>query len=217
MTNTWGRCIVRVINTIHQLSTTIMSHYQKRTCPHRPFIVGVDGLGGSGKTTLAEALKGVFKNHASILHLDDYIVEKSRRYGTGNEEWHEYYALQWDIASLTTDLFQKLHHNLDILLPFYDSTTDTIVQKNFHYAYDTVILIEGVFLQRVEWRNFFDYVIYLDCPLETRIERVIKRDVYLGDEQARIAKYERRYWKAEDHYLLQNDPVGRADVIFIER
>ncbi|WP_244668306.1 kinase [Bacillus sp. NTK074B] len=193
---------------------TFLTHYHKRCSQHRPFIVGIDGLGGAGKSTFAEALKREIKYSASILHLDDYIVEKSRRYGTGNEEWHEYYALQWDIASLTTDLFQKLHHNLEIILLFYDSSTDTIVQKEFHYTKDTLILIEGVFLQRKEWREFFDYVIFLDCPSETRVERVIRRDVYLGDEQERIAKYERRYWKAEDYYLLLENPVGRADDIF---
>ncbi|PFA63090.1 uridine kinase [Bacillus sp. AFS015802] len=205
-----------MINAFNQVTETVLIHYHKRPSPHRPFIVGVDGLGGSGKTTLAEALKREIKYSPSILHLDDFIVEKGRRYGTGNEEWYEYYALQWDVASLSTNLFQKLHHNLEIILPFYDSSTGTIVQKDFHYAQDTIILIEGVFLQRKEWRDFFDYVIFLDCPPETRAERVIRRDAYLGDEQERIAKYERRYWKAEEHYLLHEDPVGRADYIFSE-
>ncbi|WP_226672381.1 kinase [Rossellomorea aquimaris] len=195
---------------------TLLTRYHERSSQHRPFIVGIDGLGGAGKSTFAEALKREIKYGTSILHLDDHIVGKSHRYGTGNEEWYEYYALQWDIASLTSDLFQKLHHNVGILLPFYDSSTDTIVQKKFHYTKDTIILIEGVFLQRKEWRDFFDYVIFIDCPPETRAERVIGRDVYLGDVQERIAKYEQRYWKAEDYYLLHDHPIGRADYIFRE-
>ena len=34
-----------------------------------------------------------------------------------------------------------------------------------------VIVIEGVFLQRKEWRDFFHYMVYLDCPRETRFLR----------------------------------------------
>ena len=38
-------------------------------------------------------------------------------------------------------------------------------------SYCRVIVIEGVFLQRKEWRDFFHYMVYLDCPRETRFLR----------------------------------------------
>ncbi|MGG4169433.1 kinase [Rossellomorea vietnamensis] len=202
-----------MIDACHVMMETFLTKYHKRCSKHRPFIIGIDGLGGSGKTTLAEALKKEINYNTSILHLDDYIVEKSRRYGTGNKEWHEYYALQWDVTSLTTNLFLKLHHNLEIILPFYDSSTDTIVQKDFHYDQETIILIEGVFLQRKEWRDFFDFMIFIDCSKEVRSERVLGRDVYLGDYQARLDKYKRRYWLAEEHYIRHENPAGQADYI----
>ncbi|MCA1060496.1 AAA family ATPase [Rossellomorea aquimaris] len=202
-----------MIDAMDLVTETLLPRYQKRSTHHRPFIVGIDGLGGAGKTTFAKALKNKLKQKTTILHLDDYIVEKRRRYGTGEEEWYEYYALQWDIGTLQSSLFQKLHHTLDVTLPFYDSFSDMIIKKDFIYDQNTIVLIEGVFLQRKEWRDFFDYVIFLDCTHEQRTERVIGRDLYLGDEKERVAKYERRYWKAEDHYLLHDDPIGRADHI----
>jgi uridine kinase len=60
---------------------------------------------------------------------------------------------------------------------------------------DCVVIIEGVFLQRKEWREFFDYIVYLDCPRETRFLR--EGEIVKGN----IEKFRNRYWKAEDYYL----------------
>lgn len=206
------------MESINQVTKRVLSHYHHHSNKNRPFIVGIDGLGGSGKTTLALNLKQelrIVDHEASILHMDDHIVKKSERYGTGNEEWYEYYVLQWNIELIRTDLFLKLYRNHEtIALPFYQSLTDTIVTQPINITPATIILIEGVFLQRKEWRDFFDYMIFIDCSYEVRAERVVGRDVYLGDEQARIDKYKRRYWLAEEHYFLNENPIGQADYIY---
>ncbi|WP_230980707.1 kinase [Rossellomorea arthrocnemi] len=204
---------------MNNVTKTLLSHYRQHPNKNRPFIVGIDGLGGSGKTTLARNLKKELMQvnwESVIVHMDDYIVEKSDRYETGNEEWYEYYALQWNIERLRKELFQRLHHNCAaITLPFYEATVDEVVSKSIPLDGVKVVLIEGVFLQRKEWRDFFDFMIFMDCPHEIRAERVIKRDVYLGDVQARLEKYKRRYWLAEERYLLHENPSGQAD--YIER
>jgi uridine kinase len=97
--------------------------------------------------------------------------------------------------------------------PFYDHQSGTITEKTINLAYHAIILIEGVFLQREEWRDFFDYMIYIDCPNEMRAERVLSRDVYLGDYQARLDKYRRRYWEAEEYYINEVNPISHADYV----
>ena len=66
-------------------------------------VVGIDGLSRSGKTTLTAKLMAHYEKEnipAISFHLDDLIVERGRRYGTGEEEWYEYYQLQWETAWL---------------------------------------------------------------------------------------------------------------------
>ncbi|MGN7477020.1 kinase [Solibacillus silvestris] len=201
-----------------RLSDILLTQLKKTIQHERPFIVGIDGLGGAGKTTFVEKLSKVLSEKGydvATLHIDDYIVESDKRYNTGYEEWHEYYFLQWDIKLLQTELFQSLYDGRRLMnLPLYDKTADNISAQKLCIAPLSIVLIEGVFIQRREWREYFDFVIFLECPQKERENRVLNRDLYIGDYQHRLNKYERRYWIAEEYYVKMENPKGKADVIY---
>ncbi|MCP1164158.1 MULTISPECIES: kinase [Bacillus] len=174
------------------------------------FILGIDGLSRSGKTTFVTNLKENMKQESipfHIFHIDDHIVERNKRYDTGFEEWHEYYYLQWDIEWLRQKFFQKLQTETKLNLPFYNVVTDACEMKKVQIPIVGVIVIEGVFLQRKEWRDFFHYMVYLDCPRETRFLRESE------ETQKKLSKFQNRYWKAEDYYLETELPKEQADLI----
>ncbi|AYF07066.1 MULTISPECIES: kinase [Bacillus] len=174
------------------------------------FILGIDGLSRSGKTTFVTNLKENMKQESipfHIFHIDDHIVERNKRYDTGFEEWYEYYYLQWDIAYLQEKFFQKLQTETKLTLPFYYDGTDSSEMKKVQIPIVGVIVIEGVFLQRKEWRDFFHYMVYLDCPRETRFLRESE------ETQKNLSKFENRYWKAEDYYLETELPKDRANLV----
>jgi len=204
-----------------QLTEVLITKYQNHSRGKRPFIVGIDGLGGAGKTTIARKLKLELEEvycETSLLHIDDYINKIKQRYQTGKEEWFEYYFLQWDVKLLQTELFDNLHNNKSFLtLPFYQSSSDSIIDKQINVELSSIILVEGIFLQRKEWRNYFDFMIYVDCSHELRAERVLARDLYIGNYQARLDKYKRRYWIAEDYYCNNEDPMGNVNYIYLAK
>jgi uridine kinase len=178
------------------------------------FILGLDGLSRSGKTTLSQKLCKSLKEKNipyQIIHIDDHIVERTKRYHTGHEEWVEYYHLQWDVEWLTYQLFEKLKISGELNLPFYDVESDTTKLKTIQLPIHGVIVIEGVFLQRKEWRRFFDRVVYLDCPRSKRFVRESE------DAQENLSKFTNRYWKAEDYYLSTVSPKEQADLVIKER
>ncbi|MEN2766094.1 kinase [Ornithinibacillus xuwenensis] len=184
----------------------------------RPFIVGIDGLGGAGKTTFVNEMeKGLTNQDCQlvVLHIDDYIVRKNKRYNTGHEEWFEYYYLQWDIKLLAKVFFEKMHQDFrNVSLPLYNNKTDSISLKSTNIRPNSIVLIEGVFLQRIEWRDFFDFVIFIECSRKLRMERVLNRDAYIGNQKERLSKYQRRYWLGEEHYLKTENPIEKADAIY---
>lgn len=174
------------------------------------FILGIDGLSRSGKTTLVKELEEDMKKSGipfHIFHIDDYITQRNKRYATGFEEWYEYYNLQWDIDWLQRNFFGKLQSDIQIQLPFYHDETDICEMKEIQLPLVGVIIVEGVFLQRKEWRNFFHYMVYLDCSRETRFLRESE------ETQKNLPKFQSRYWKAEEYYLEKESPRDLADFV----
>ncbi|RDY71418.1 AAA family ATPase [Halobacillus sp. SY10] len=150
------------------------------------FVLGIDGLSRSGKTTFTEKIKKELQKKSIPVvtyHIDDYVVEREKRYHTGYEPWYEYYFLQWDVKALKKDLFEALEKE------------------------STLVIMEGVFLQRKEWRSFFDFMVYVQCSRELRFSRESE------ETRKKIDKFKERYWKAEDYYIATVEPERQADFI----
>lgn len=175
-------------------------------------IIGIDGLSRSGKTTLSEGLSNYLIEKElphHIFHIDDFVVERAKRYGTGHEEWFEFYCIQWDVDWLRQNFLDQLRGAEELRLPLYDRETDTRTTQHVELPPSCLIFVEGVFLQRHEWRNFFDLMVYVDCPEDIRLEREL-RTLSKSMEQL-----ENRYHKAEDYYLKTVNPKQRADLVIM--
>lgn len=188
--------------TVYRLITSIDSN--NRT------IIGIDGLSRSGKTTLVNKVKEELKDTSvpiQVFHIDDLIVERDKRYNTQYEEWYEYYYLQWDLDWIILNFFDQLKQADQLQLPFYNKEKDTHRTETVDLPKTCIILIEGVFLQRKEWRHYFDYVIYLDVPQQKRFLRESK------EAQQDIVKLRNRYWKAEEFYVENELPKKKASMV----
>lgn len=186
--------------------------------PGQRMLFGIDGLSGAGKTTLVQGLVAELETRGietAVLHLDDLITDRSTRYGTGQAEWYEHYRLQWDVAGLAEKVFPAwTRGDRELELDVYDSAADFVQRKTMAVPQDGLLIVEGVYLQRQEWRDFFDYVLYIDCPRDIRFDRITRRGGQDLHDPARIELYKRRYWAAEDHYLLTERPQERADFVW---
>jgi uridine kinase len=177
---------------------------------NKRIILGIDGLSRSGKTTFVKKFASMLSEkeiNYLVLHLDDHIVGKSERYNTGQEEWREYFYLQWDVESLNNSLFDNLTQSNELVLPFYDNERDRHDFKEIKLTGNQVFIVEGIFLQREEWRPYFDFTVFIDCPRDIRFAR----ESY--QTQQNIEKFRNRYWKAEDYYMENLRPVEKADLV----
>lgn len=154
-------------------------------------VVGVDGEGGAGKSTVARRLSSAFPQHA-LLHTDDIASEELpldwwprvlsqvlEPLATGRPaRWQRY---DWERRELAE------WHEIDPGLP--------------------VLVLEGVSAMRLAFEPYLTYRIWVHTPPETRLRRGIERD---GPEMAE----QWDIWIAdEDDYVARERPVQRADLI----
>ena len=181
-------------------------------------IVGIDGLGGAGKSSISEEIYEELSGEnipIEVLHIDDFIHPKNIRYNDNYAEWECYYNLQWRYDYLLENVINPIKKNGKFtgLIELYDKNEDRYEKKSFDIKEGSVVLIEGIFLQREELSQVFDYMIYIDVPESERLKRVLKRDGYIGTVDDIKEKYVNRYFPAERHYVNMYSPSKLADYV----
>lgn len=111
------------------------------------------------------------------------------------------------MEKLRKNLFERLKERHHVELQFYDNETDEHDTRKIKLPQGGLIIIEGVFLQRKEWKDIYDKVLFLDCSRQKRFDR--------ESEETRLnrEKFEIRYWKAEEYYINTFNPINNADAI----
>lgn len=180
-------------------------------------IIGIDGPGGAGKSTISEKICQKLEDnnyHPILLHIDDFIHVREVRYNSAYPDWQCYYDLQWRFdyfLNVIKEIKSGKKDYIDIAL--YDKDKDTYIDQCFGINENSIVIVEGVFLQRKEFKHIFDYMVYMDIPEKVRLDRVLKRDTYIGDEKQIVDKYKNRYFPAEHKYVEEYQPQNNADFV----
>lgn len=192
----------------------IAERIKERYTEGKTLIVGIDGLGGAGKSTVSEKLCGELRKeyNVTVLHIDDFIHRREVRYNDSFPQWECYYRLQWRYDYLK-DIIMPVRDSkaFDGCIELYDKDNDTYILSHTNIPSGSIVMIEGIFLQRSELGGMFDFMIYIDIPEKIRLERVLDRDGYIGDREQIRAKYENRYFPAERYYTKMCSPAEKAD------
>ena len=183
-----------------------------------PLLVGIDGKDASGKTTFANNLVDVIQKQISReiirVSLDDFFQSRAIR-STQTYQARGCYEDTFDIKGIIEHLFTPIKttgiYTTKIFDYKTDSSTDIIPVQA---SPDAVFVIDGVFLQRPEFREFWDYTVLLDVSDETAIGRGAIRDTNrIGNIEAARNKYINRYIASQKIYYDECEPQNRASII----
>jgi len=196
-----------------KITDLIISRYNRE----RTLIVGIDGAGGAGKSTISDTLEKELRSegyNVAVFHIDDMIHPRAVRYNDDYPQWEQYYYLQWRYDYFMREVISPIREGRSLgPIELYDKENDSYKTVLSDIPAGSIVIVEGVFLLRSELEGAFDVTVYIDVSKEERLERVLKRDGYIGDSEAILKKYNDRYFPAEDHYFEECSPKERADII----
>jgi HAD superfamily hydrolase (TIGR01549 family) len=191
----------------------ILGEIERRKGKNRPFVAGISGIDGAGKTEFAEALERflIARNYKTqVIHLDDFHHPKVLRYA-GKDQADNYFNRSFNINLIVEKLLKPIRRKgvyftkltvLDYRIDKYD------IEREYSFNQNTMVIFEGVFLFRKELTPYIDYKIYLDITFEESKKRAKDRD-----PEEVVKKYEGKYLPAQAKYLEKYPPEKTADII----
>ena len=184
---------------VDDLSKSINQFLQMRPC----MLIGIDGCGGSGKTTLASELLNAL-NNVQIVHMDDFYLPSDKRMSMADPKsvgW------QFDWKRMEREVLKPIDSGQLIRYQQYDWQKDHLAEwREFQPL--GVIIVEGIFTLRKELSKYYHTRLWVDCPREERLRRGLMRD----GEEARL-QWEHDWMMEEDRYITEHVPQLSADKI----
>lgn len=164
-----------------------------------PFIIGIAGGTGSGKTTLAERLtKELGEDKVLNIAHDHYYKDQTRLTPEQRALTNYDHPDAYDTDLLISHL-KQLILGKSVERPTYDFIADTRSKETVTLSPKPVIIVEGILVfTNPTLRELFDLKVYVDTSTDIRMIRRIKRDM---EEAGRDFNY------IADKYLSQVRPM----------
>ena len=143
----------------------------------KPYIIGIAGGSGSGKSTFAQRLKSAFPDHISLISCDNYYLPHD------DLPLAERALLNYDAPeALEFDLMvrhlEQLKAGEPALCPVYDFTLHTRSNRVTEILPRPIILIDGILIfHDPALRACMDLKIYVETDADERILRRARRDM----------------------------------------
>jgi len=184
----------------------------------RSLLVGVSGIDGCGKGYLAAqlrvhlALRGVIP---AILNVDGWLNLPQKRFDQTAPAANFYEnAIRMDQFFSQLVLPLRDRRSIHLVADFVEETASDYRQHTYDYEDVSVVLVEGIFLFKPQYRKYFDLAIWIDCSFPTALARAIERAQEGLSTTNTIAAYDTIYFAAQRIHLAQDHPRENADLIF---
>ena len=184
----------------------------------RSLLVGVSGIDGCGKGYIAAqlqahlALRGVIP---TILNVDGWLNMPQKRFDKSAPA-ENFYENAIRLDQFFTQLVVPLRsgRSVHLVADFVEETASDYRKHTYDYQDVSVVLVEGIFLFKPQYRKYFDLAIWIDCSFPTALARAIDRAQEGLSPANTIAAYDTIYFPAQRIHLAQDKPRENADLIF---
>ena len=148
----------------------------------KPYLIGVAGGSGSGKTFFAEALKQKLhklngKDICEIVCQDNFYIDQSKEFDRDGGSVNFDHPNSIDFLLLAKHL-NILKTGLNTEIPIYDFASHKRKTETIHVEAKKIIIVDGILIFHSDIvRSLFDDLIFFETPEDLRFSRRLTRDV----------------------------------------
>lgn len=143
----------------------------------QPYLIGVAGGSGSGKTFFAKELQRRLPGACEIVYQDSFYIDQSSKFDFDGGSVNFDHPDAVDFALLKRSL-ERLKQGLPADIPVYDFASHTRRRETVRIQPAPLVLVDGILIFHVEGvRGLFDELVFFDTPEELRFQRRLERDI----------------------------------------
>jgi uridine kinase len=143
-----------------------------------PFVIGIAGGTGSGKTTLARKIQSSLASGVVLIEQDSYYRDLSHLSVKERQQTNFDHPNSIDFERLRQDII-ALKEGQSINKPIYNFKTHSRENATTHVEAAPIIIVEGILIfSDPKMRELFDLKIYVETDHDVRILRRIERDTF---------------------------------------
>jgi uridine kinase len=193
------------------LSAEILHNYGKGRA-----IVAVDGVDVAGTAEFADALAGAMRLAGTTVFrssIDGFQRPRAERHARGRDSAEGRYRDSYDYPTFRRTLVEpfRMGGSAGFVPAAFDVRRDAKVEPTWLTGpADAVLIVDGVFLNRPELRDLWNYSVWLDIPESLAEERRVERDS--GDPSPRPER-DAREAGARALYAKESRPRTTATAI----
>ena len=135
-----------------------------------PYIIAIDGMSGSGKSTFAKLLHETFPQ-SNLFHMDDYFLQPFQRTEErlaeigGNVDYERFYQ----------EIICHLGNPNGLTYQKYDCCTQTLNEPEF-VPFKPLVIIEGSYSHHPYFKDTYNLRVFLEVDPEEQKKRILLRN-----------------------------------------
>jgi uridine kinase len=184
----------------------------------RSLLVGISGIDASGKgfvtTKLAEQIRQKGFNVA-VINVDGWLNLPHIRFNPQNAARTFY-----ENALRLEEMFERLilplkeSRSLSLTADFTEEAATEYRKHEYFYEHVDIILLEGIFLFKNEFKEHFDAKFWIECFFETALRRAVERAQENLSPADTVRDYASVYFPAQRIHFTRDRPQNSADLIW---
>ncbi len=146
---------------VEDILAFIKAKYEKHRSINQSFVVGINGIDCSGKTTFAKSVSRYFTHHK--IENDCLDIDNFNNRAIESETYKAFVSGSWDEKDLNK--YYKLIIN-------YSDAIRAVSEYKKKYPF---VILEGIFIYKPQLADLFDLKIYLDIDISLGRKRFAER------------------------------------------